>query len=317
MAVQKHGFFWEHELLVNVYRVDPYELKKVGHTSPFDGPAHLNRLTGIDMSIKTTGNSGTICLGDCLRIYEDVSSGKPYHMTVLHYKQDDATKTKNVMWITEIELTSSIQLMFGDLTREDISSLDTVIKAVPQKRSPTTEEHAAIYDTKKLLQARSGFITLNPKCNSTQSRLQCSISGFLKLVAKHPERVIAHSDTNNFRGANVSQSISSNRRVLRSANKVVDNNSDLTLAKASGTSGVRGERVSVQSTDVQPTVGVEKIMRVLIVNKPLAAESAPPSVNTHSADGNIPLITRFDESKLLGCRGFVNRSMSIFSHPHL
>ena len=123
MAVQNHGFFWEHELLVNVYRVDPYELKKVGHTSPFDGPAHLNRLTGIDMSIKTTGNSGTICLGDCLRIYEDVSSGKPYHMTVLHYKQDDATKTKNVMWITEIELTSSIQLMFGDLTREDISSL--------------------------------------------------------------------------------------------------------------------------------------------------------------------------------------------------
>ena len=56
MAVQNHGFVWEEELKSNVYGV----MGDIKYTSVMDIPAHLNLLTGIDQSIKTTGSKNQV-----------------------------------------------------------------------------------------------------------------------------------------------------------------------------------------------------------------------------------------------------------------
>lgn len=215
--VQAHGFTWQDELLINVYKADISAMKALPYTSEFDLPAHLNNLEPVALSIKTTCSANTICMADCLRLYNIVSSDKPYHMTVVNYKQDDATTTKNVATIVEVDLRNSATELFGSLTREDLESLDKLVKAVPQRRKPTPEEHTAIYALRNTLQEKSGAIQLNIKCNSQQSRLQCSFNKFQQFLKNHPEHIIAQSSSAEFRGASISASISSARRKFKRA----------------------------------------------------------------------------------------------------
>jgi len=218
--VQSHGFSWENELIANVYGATKEELKVSGvkYTSKTDLPSSLNRLDNCDVSIKTTCNENTVCMADCLRVYDAVSSGKPLHLTVVHYKQNDITNTKNISSIIEIDLTNSCSLLFGTLTRTQIEELVKAVKSVPQKRRPTIEEHKNIYSIRDRYQKNSGAIYLNIKCNSTQSRLQCSFNQFKDFIEKNESRVIAKSNTNEFRGGIISSEIVSKRRVFKKKN---------------------------------------------------------------------------------------------------
>jgi hypothetical protein len=180
-----------------------------------DLPAKYNHLDNCDLSIKTTCSKNAVCMADCRRIYDAVESGTPFHMTLIHYTQDDTTNTKKIATITEIDLTDSRELLFGNITRSQIEALDKEVKSVPQKRKPTDEEYRKIYAMRDSIQALSGAIHLDIKCNSTQSRLQCSFNRFQDFVEKHPERVVAKSETNEFRGGIISSCISSSRRIFR------------------------------------------------------------------------------------------------------
>lgn len=213
--VQSHGFTWEQELLTNVYGSSIKELKEIKYTSKMDLPAKFNRLDNCDVSVKATGTRNTVCMADCLRIFDAVNSGTPFHMVVVHYVHDDTTNTKKLEEIVEVDLTNSRELLFGSLTREQIEQLNNEVKSVPQKRKPTEEEHKKMYATHKETQSLSGAIYLNIKCNSTQSRLQCSFNKFQDFIAKNPSRVIAKSNTNEFRGGKISPEIASSRRVFK------------------------------------------------------------------------------------------------------
>jgi len=136
-------------------------------------------------------------------------------MVVIYYKQDDSNNTKKIVSITEIDLTASCDLLFGTLTRAQIEQLDKAVKSVPQKRKPTAEEYAKMYSIRDTLQASSGAIHLDIKCNSTQSRLQCSFNRFQQFIEKNPTKVVAKSNTNEFRGGMISSVIQSSRRVLK------------------------------------------------------------------------------------------------------
>ena len=203
MEVQAHGFSWEKEILA-IYGATPEELKDIKYTSKMDLPAVLNRINGCDLSIKTTG-SNSVCMADCLRVY-DMVSGPTIHMVVVQYKQ--VKDVKRVINIVEVDLTNSRELLFGSLTRSQIETLDTTVKAVPQKRKPTPEEHKHMYDIKKELQKLSGAIHLDIKCNSQQSRLQCSFNKF-KLFLENNPRIIEKSNTNEFRGGSITKEIQS------------------------------------------------------------------------------------------------------------
>lgn len=205
MEVQRHGFIWEKELL-RIYGATPEELSSISYTSKMDLPAAFNRLDHVDLSIKTTCNASTVCMADCLRMFDEVQG--QLHLTVIHYKQDQ--DVKKVVSIMEVDLTDSRSLLFGTLTREQLQELDRVVKSVPQKRKPTPEEYTAMYTLRDTLQTLSGMIHLDIKCNSTQSRLQCSIHRFHQMG-----RIIAQSHTNEFRGGVISAELPSRRRVFK------------------------------------------------------------------------------------------------------
>jgi hypothetical protein len=209
MSVQAHGFSWEKELL-EIYGATPEEIKDIKYTSKFDLPASLNRIDGCDLSIKTTG-SNSVCMADCLRVF-DMVSGPIIHLVVVQYKQ--VKNIKKVTNIIEIDLTNSRELLFGTLTRSQIETLDTVVKSVPYKRKPTPEEYKHMYDIKKELQKLSGAIRLDIKCNSQQSRLQCSFNKFHLFIKNNP-KIIASTNTNEFRGGSISKEIISCCRIFK------------------------------------------------------------------------------------------------------
>ena len=221
--VHKHGFSWEKSLLCGVYGAQEGELKGVGYTCNTDLPAALNRLdAGVGVSIKTAGLTNAVCMGDCLRVFDATSGAAdaaPLHMTVVHYSQDDAAGVKKLAAVTEVDLTGSAPLLFGSITRAELEALDRMVKAVPQKRSPNPEEHAAMYTVRDWLLPHCRAIHLDIKCNSQQSRLQCSFSrsSFQQFLAEHPERVVARSTTAEFRGGRIVEVVASARRVF--ANK--------------------------------------------------------------------------------------------------
>ena len=214
--VQSHGFTWEKELLVNVYKATNNELKEIKYNSKMDLPYKLNRLDSCDISVKTSGSPNAVYMSDCLRMFDSVSGDKPLHMVVVHYTQDDINNIKKINSIIEIDLTSSCKLLFGDLTRSQLEELVKAVKSVPQKRKPTDEEYNKMYSIRNKLQELSNAIHLDIKCNSTQSRLQCSFNSFQKFIENNPSKVIAKSNTNEFRGGHISLEIKSSRRVFKS-----------------------------------------------------------------------------------------------------
>lgn len=214
--VQAHGFSWEKDLLLHVYGVTPDELQQICYTNKADLPAALNRLDGCDVSIKTSCSPNAVCMADCLRIFDAVSSGEPLHLVVIHYQQLDETCSKRVVSITEVDLTGSSSALFGSLTRSHLEELDGLVKAVPQKRKPTQEEYDAMYSLRDRLQPLSGAIHLDIKCNSTQSRLQCSFNRFQTFLRDLSERIVAQSDSEQFRGGQITRELASGRRTFTS-----------------------------------------------------------------------------------------------------
>ena len=215
--VQAHGFSWEKELMRNVYGATQEELDQIGYTNKMDLPFSLNRLGSYDVSVKTTCKANSVCMADCLRVFDAVSSGSRIHMAVITYTQHDEI-SKRVQSILEVDLTNSKEALFGTLTRSQIEELVALVKAVPQKRSPTEEEYNRMYALRNSLQPLSAAIHLDIKCNSQQSRLQCSFNKFQEFLKKNPERIIAHSTDNVFRGGSITREIPSGRRTF---NRVV------------------------------------------------------------------------------------------------
>lgn len=204
--VQLHGFSWEKEILSKVYSVKD----DIPYTSKADIPAEFNSLDGVDVSIKTTGNKNCVYMADCLRFYDSLEND--IQLIVIHYKQNDLTKTKILKSITQLNLKNSRELLFGGLTRDEIERLDALVKRVPQKRKPTKEEHSEMYALKKELQKKSGAIRLDIKCNSQQSRLQCSFNKFETFKEKNPGLILHHSESNVFRGGELTKELVSDRR---------------------------------------------------------------------------------------------------------
>ena len=203
--VQKHGFTWEKDILSKVYDVKHDQIK---YTSIMDLPTSLNTINNVDVSIKTTG-SKSVCMADCLHTFDNVN-GKPFHMIVVEYKQEE--NMKKLINITEVDLSKSVELLFGSLKKEQLEALDKLVKSVPQKRSPTIEEYENMYKLRDSLQPLCKAIHLDIKCNSQQSRLQCSINNFHKFLLENSSRVVEKYSDGLFRGKKILEEIVSSPR---------------------------------------------------------------------------------------------------------
>jgi hypothetical protein len=213
MEVQAHGFTWEKQILA-IYGATPEEMKSIKYTSKMDLPAQLNRINQCDLSIKTTGTPNSVCMADCLRVYDEVEKG--FNLVVVQYKQIGLIK--QVAHIVEIDLSGSRQILFGDISRNEIEELDSAVKSVPSNRKPTSEEYKHMYAIRDELQKRSGAIRFDIKCNSTQSRLQCSFNKFQSFLTNNPTKIIAKSDTsqsNKFYNGSITHQIQSSPRKFK------------------------------------------------------------------------------------------------------
>ena len=218
---QGHGKIWEKDLGLNVYKATREELATVSHTAPIDIPSNFNRIDGIDISIKVSGKD-TIDMADVVRVFDEVSNDQKIHMTVVHWEKKDAT-TKKLKSITEVDLTKSVTLLFGNVTREQLVELVKITKAVGKVRPAVSAEQRAsqissAYVMRDELHKISGimhfhlmFYTNNP------SRVQGQFTQFSKFVKENPERLIASSENGEFRGGKITEEIASTPRQRKKA----------------------------------------------------------------------------------------------------
>jgi hypothetical protein len=167
---QLHGFTWENEVKRKVFNMDT----SIGYTSIHDIPKEFNCMNcNENISIKTTG-SGTLCMGDPLRIW-DYSDDEIHTGMVLRYRQEGGVK--RLVSTREITLNNRA-LLFGSVTREEIVALSDLIKSHPRdRRDPAID--AEIVRVQKELNAKSGIMQFNPKIQTKiQRRLQCSIPNY-------------------------------------------------------------------------------------------------------------------------------------------
>jgi hypothetical protein len=204
-ANQNHGFLWEAEIKTKVFQIT----EAARYTATHDVDKQRNPFNPREnVSIKVTG-SDTVCMGDALRVFsyapEDIHTG-----VVVRYTQDDTTKRLTNVY--ELDLDNR-QLLWGDVTREDIVSLVGVIRSMPPgPRDPVLD--AQITQMKTALNAKSGVMKFNPKLDSkTQRRLQCSIPGF----ADVPGLIRMSTTECVVRGIHIAMTIASRRRVRRQA----------------------------------------------------------------------------------------------------
>ncbi len=213
MESQKHGFLFENKLILPLYATDITKISGIKYTSRYDLNKKDNKY-GFNLQVKSTSRKNSVCMADACRVYEDVNEG--YHLLVVVYTQE--AKKKKVEEIIEVDLSGMAPQLFGNVTMRDLRRLDRCIKRVPQKRSPTEEERKDIYDMRDEIQTRiydsGGCIHLDPKCNSQQSRLQCSFNRFQNFLDSHPDRIIAKSEGNIFRGSNIQYEIDSDKRTF-------------------------------------------------------------------------------------------------------
>lgn len=200
-ANQQHGFLWEEEIKTKVFQVNA----PAGYTDTHDIAKELNRFDSNEtISIKVTG-SGTVCMGDALRLFR-YSPDETHTGIVVKYTQDGETKT--LSGVVELNL-SDREALWGSVTEEDVMGLDALVRSMPAgPRDPDIDLQIAA--KKHALNAKSGAIRFNPKLDSkTQRRLQCSITNF----ATAPRLIRSSTSEALVRGVAIAASLVSGRRV--------------------------------------------------------------------------------------------------------
>jgi hypothetical protein len=233
-GVQAHGKQIETDLCLNVYKATPQELASVKYTNKTDLPSRFNRINKANISVKSTGHRNTVCMGDMLRLFDCVSNGEEQHLLVVHYEQTE--NIKQVKHIVEVNITDKKELLFGDLSREDIEELNRAVKVVKHKSRPTKDQHATMYHILSEKKQKAGAIIPNIKCDSTQSRLQCSFNRFRDFIDENPTLIIEQSNTNIFHGSTISMRYESPPRKFKkgtTTSSVTTTSSSVTTSSSS------------------------------------------------------------------------------------
>ena len=198
---QQHGFLWESEIKTKAFGLtgpDPY-------TAVHDVDRSRNTLNpNENVSIKTTG-SDTLCMGDALRVFA-YETGVEHTCIAVRYDQRDVEK--HLKQVYELDLMQR-ELLWGRVTKEDIESLDTLVRSMPAG-GRVADIDRAIKEKKKELNSKSGAVRFNPKIDSkNQRRLQCSIPKF----PSYPALIKSVTAEPLVRGVAIAASILTGRRV--------------------------------------------------------------------------------------------------------
>ena len=206
---QKHGFTFENSTREQIFDL-PIEKN---NTDKHDIPKHKNKYNkNENCSIKTTG-SATIYCSDILRFY-NYDFNENNTIIVIKYKQTETEKI--VQSIYEIDYNIEChKVLFGNLPKEVIEKYVENVKSIPRhiKGDEAKKIFNYLDEKKELKKKYTNIIQINPKVDSSQSRVQCSIPKFeenLKEFIKYK----SSSDKPNFiRGKQIIHKIESNKRI--------------------------------------------------------------------------------------------------------
>lgn len=170
---QFHGFTWENQIKNKVFKLQPEK----NNTDKYDIPKDKNNLDKTEnISIKTTG-SDCICCGDIIQFYNYNFKDKNTIIVVV-YKQKN--KYKEIEKILEINYSKELhKILFDELKKEEIYKYVEGVKKIPANIK--SEEALSIFHYKK--EQKNLYnkypkmkIKINPKVDSSQSRVQCSFN---------------------------------------------------------------------------------------------------------------------------------------------
>jgi hypothetical protein len=178
--VQSHGLLFERWLRHTFF--GGYEPK--GYTQKWDIPAEANALHGhIPVNPKATKYGTPIGLGDAVRQFE---IDEPFLLIVGFWEQVNPEE-KHWVNVQAVRVEpADWRKLWGDLTRADLDRLIAIIKDPNLSLAEAREQVQLI---KKEQRYAASVIELNPKIDTSQRRLQCSLrfSAFFDHLA--PEAV--------------------------------------------------------------------------------------------------------------------------------
>ena len=198
MASQQNGHDFDNEMKA------VFGVTSANYTARHDIPEELNG--GNFASVKSSVGDSCDC-GDALRMYENTELPN-YHLIRGRFQQ--VGEQKHLKEIHHFNLSNSKEIMWGQVTREDVLRL----RELTGSYRPGMEEiRKNVHKLKNELNKKSGFMKFRPKMDSKQHRLQCSIPEFAMLVKSHPSRIIAHTLTGIFNGIQLMLIRESGRRI--------------------------------------------------------------------------------------------------------
>lgn len=167
--VQKHGVLfeqWIRDTFFNGYKPKSY-------TQKWDIPAENNKdHGGIPANPKAIKYGAPVDMGDALRQFTVAEKGEKFLLILGFWVQDG----KNKKWVNAVaaEVTpEQYRALWEPVTREDLEKLDAVVKNKSLSVEEAREEAQKI---KRLAPFSKATMQVNPKIDSKQRRLQCSIS---------------------------------------------------------------------------------------------------------------------------------------------
>jgi hypothetical protein len=164
--VQSHGVWfekWVRDTFFDGY-VPP------SYTQKWDIPKEANtKHGGVPVNPKATKYKTPVDLGDALR---QRAIEEPFILVIGYWKQDgDVKKLVNIV-APRVEV-EQWQKLWGPVTMDDLKKLDAIVK---DKSLSLEEARAKAREMKSAPPFTLCAITLNPKIDKSQRRLQCSLS---------------------------------------------------------------------------------------------------------------------------------------------
>ena len=185
MEVQAHGNYYEDLKTRQITGLDKksYDaLKENGYTSGMDIMKGL--LSVSDYSIKTTGSNSVNC-GDLLRRRLETD----YNLVVGVYEQCGENKVFHTEYTFYIRPEHE-QKLWVSMSYYQLKEYDDFIKSIPYGAELATKAERA--SRKKSISDKDALFTINPKANTQQRRVQCTlkIKQMIKAGIPHTARTI-------------------------------------------------------------------------------------------------------------------------------
>jgi hypothetical protein len=165
---QSHGVVfekWVRDTFFNGYKPESY-------TQKWDIPAKQNvEHGGIPANPKATKFGTPIDMGDALRQFA-VAQGQDSFIIISGFWDQDGDYKKWVLGMAVTVTVEQYRKLWGPVTQADLAKLDAVIK---DKSLSVEDARAAAQKIKNAEPFTKAIIQVNPKLDSKQRRLQCSI----------------------------------------------------------------------------------------------------------------------------------------------